>query len=365
MKLGRIIPLTSLAVVIGVVAAATLYSPAPDFPFTEPPPGSPPPVIDLGLGEGTLFGLVVDGDGRPLDGAGVALKDGQRPVYTWTRADGTFELTEVREGPVRILAVALGFQATGFEFESWPQSSEDERLALSLDRPTGAAPELEGLRLADLEGQVGLGTLATEEGLHQLLFTPTGSPSDPGGGFPRRVDVDQEGRFRVPQLSIGEYRVTLLDPQDRGGRGPDLLTAPGEEPLTYTHGDGDGRPPLALASKAGAIQGRVSRAPSAEGSGEQGRAAERSIRGAFVRVERLRDGASALPEGIDPGGRVADGLVDGAHFRAARTDDDGRFRFRGLPPGHYRLSTVAGRAREVTLVEVRPRESLRVELRPR
>lgn len=348
MKLTRIVPLASLATVVGVGLAALVMDPPPDFPFTEPPAGDAPDPPDLGLGEAVLFGRTVDAAGVPVAGAGVTTKSGRRPTTTRSRADGTFELTDLAPGPTRLLVQALGHEATRVDLDPWPATGSDARLDVSVGPRIGALPDPEGLTLTDLRGRVEFGPLATPEDGYELLFTPTNAPDDPTGGFPRRTDVAPDGAFEVIGLQEGEYFVTLLAPEDRGGVAPDLLVLPDGAQRVFTHGAGDGAPPLDLNSSAGAVVGRVRLPAPEEGPGADGEG--RPVRGALVRVERVADGDAPA--------------VDAADFRATRTDPDGRFVVRDLPPGAYRIRAFAGEddARTEVRIEVRSVATAELEL---
>jgi len=349
MKLTRIVPLASLATVVGVGLAALVMDPPPDFPFTEPPAGSAPAPPDLGLGEAVLFGRTVDADGAPVAGAGVTTKSGRRPSTTRSRADGTFELTDLVEGPTRLLVQALGHEATRVDLDAWPRTADDARLDVFVGPRIGALPEPEGLALTDLRGRLEFGPLATPEDGYELLFTPTNAPDDPTGGFPRRTDVAPDGAFEVIGLQEGEYAVTLLAPEDRGGVAPDLLAPADGTQRVFTHGAGDGAPPLDLTSSAGALVGRVRLPAPDDDLGGDG--IGRPVRGALVRVERI------APEGTP--------AVDATRFRATRTDPDGRFVARDLPPGEYRVRAFAGEddARTEVRVEARSVATAELELR--
>lgn len=326
MKLTRIVPLASLATVVGVGLAALVMDPPPDFPFTEPPAGDAPEPPDLGLGDAVLFGRAVDAEGAPVGGAGVTTKSGRRPTTTRSRADGTFELTDLAPEPTRVLVQALGHEATRVDLDPWPETSADARLDVFVGPRIGDLPDPEGLTLTDLAGRVEFGPLATPEDGYELLFTPTNAPDDPTGGFPRRTDVAPDGAFEVIGLQEGEYVVTLLAPEDRGGLAPDLLVLADGTQRVFTHGAGDGAPPLDLTSSAGAVVGRV-RLPAPEDDLE-GTPGGRPVRGALVRIERV------VPADAPS--------VDATGFRATRTDPDGRFVVRDLPPGDYRVRAFAG-----------------------
>jgi hypothetical protein len=324
-----VVPLAALTVVLGVLAAAILTDPPLDFPFSEPPPGAPIPSVDLALGDLTLSGRVVGPDDAPVDGAGVSLKERDRPVWTWSSSDGAFALPELDAGPKRVLVTALGLQATAFDIELGPEGADP--VVLKLEREIVPPEVPEGLALQDLRGKIDLGPLAGPEGGFEVLFQPLLSPSELGGGFPRRVAVDREGRFEAPLLQQGGYRVILLAPDDRGASGPDLLSTGAKDVITIQHGADGETGELELASKAGLLQGTVT-AP-ATGADE----ADRPVRGALVRAE---------PLSVDPDETRRGTLVLGADdFRATRTDPAGRFVLRHLRPGRYRVTVVAGRAR--------------------
>ncbi len=343
-RILSVVPLASLTVVLGVLAAAVLTDPPLDFPFSEPPPGAPIPSVDLSLGDLTLGGQVVGPDGAPVDGAGVSLKEGARPVWTWTSADGTFALPELDAGPKRVLVTALGLQATAFDVELGP--SEAEPVVLKLDREIVAPEVPEGLALQDLRGRIHLGPLASPEDSFELLFQPLLSPSELGGGFPRRVAVDREGRFEAPLLQEGGYRVILLAPDDRGAGGPDLLSTGAQDVVTIQHGADGETGQLELVSQAGSLIGTVT-AP-ATGADE----ADGPIRGALVRAE---------PLSADPDEPRRGTLVLGADdFRATRTDPEGRFVLRHLRSGRYRVTVVAGRARRQSDILVPAGEAVEV-----
>lgn len=324
-----LIPLAALTVVFGVVAAAVLTDPPLDFPFSEPPPGAPMPPVDLSLGDQTLEGRVVGPDGAPVDGAGVSLREGTRPVWTWTASDGTFALPELKSGPKRVLVTALGLQATAFEVELDPAAPAP--VTLELKRRIVAPEVPDELALQDLRGQVDLGPLADPAGGYELLFRPLLPPSDLAGGFPRRVSVDTTGRFDAPLLQEGDYRVILLAPQDRGGSGPDLLSTGEDDVITLQHGADGATGELRLASLAGAIRGTVT----ARATGGDG--VERPLRGALIRAEPLTEAEAATGE--------SSVVLEADDFRATRTDPEGRFVLIDLRPGRYRVTVVAGRTR--------------------
>ncbi|MEM1449331.1 MAG: carboxypeptidase-like regulatory domain-containing protein [Planctomycetota bacterium] len=357
MKLIRIVPLASLALVLFVAAVAFLTDPQLDFPFSEPPEGGALPPVDLALGTLSLQGVIVDEEGNPVDGAGVSTTDAGRPVWTWTDATGSFVLDELRAGEHEVLVAAHRFQSTAFDVEV---TDAGEPITLTLDRPIGEPPSVVGLRLRGLTGTIDLGPYAAIEGGYELLMLPTTSPTDVEGGFPRRVDVAEDGTFEVELMHEGSYRVSLLSPEDRGARSPDLLVDARGRPTLYEHRVDAEAAPLDLASHAGAIRGVVL-GPASRQVGET-TSSRRGLRGALVRAERYtdeRDRTQGAPE--DGGTRERTQAVLLNEFRATQTNEEGRYLLRDLPPGRYRVTVVAGRARRQREVVVPERTAVDVD----
>ena len=339
-RLLTVVPFAALTVVLGVLTVAFLSDPPLDFPFSEPPGGAPIPAVELSMGEHTLVGQVVDPSGAPVDGAGVSLKEGARPFWTWTAADGSFSLAELDAGPKRVLVTALGLQATAFDVELDPAAVDP--VVLHLEREIVAPEVEEGLLLQDLSGRVDLGPLAGAEAGYELLFMPLLPPSELGGGFPRRVALDPSGRFEARLLHEGDYRVVLLAPQDRGGKGPDLLSSNSGDIVTLQHGADGATGEVRYASVAGAIRGTVT-APATRPD-----AVDRPVRGALIQAEPFAGGR--------PDRTGAASAVKADDFRATRTDPEGRFVLSDLRPGKYRVTVVAGRARRQSDIVVPARE---------
>lgn len=339
----KIIPLASLALVGSVVVAAAFYDPPSDFPYTEPPEGPPLEAPDLQVGRVTFHGVVTAQDGAPLEGAGVSLDQNGRPYFTWTRADGRFELDELSPGPAEVRVVALGFQATSFAVDELGRTSAAAPYPLALLRPVGAPPPVPEMALGDLQGTVVFGPHATPRRGYELLLAPTAAPEDPTGGFPRRILLDETGTFEVHALQEGEYRAILLAPEDRGGREPDLLARGDSDGVTFRFEAGDELPPLTLESTAASVTGRAfTTGADAESLG---------VRSALIRAEPIVEGDAGR-------GRPSS---DRSMFRATRTDADGRYVLRDLVPGRYRISLVAGLTREERTIELQPGDSMRVE----
>lgn len=348
MSLLRIVPSLSLGLVLGALTISTCSDPPVDFPYTEPPEGAPPPPVELPLGEVTFHGRVVDAEGQPVDGAGVSLDQRGRPFYAWTDADGRFTLSEVWPESVRVRVVALGFMATALDDTDLTGTSADAPRELVLTRRISEPPRSTEMRLADLEGLVRLpeGASPAPEDPYELLLVPNSAPTDPGGGFPRRAPLSPEGRFRIDLLHEGTYRAVLLAPEDRGGRGPDLLVGPDGAPRILEHSAGSELSGVELVATAGRVRGRVSGATSADDP----EAASPAVRGALLRAERVV-------------GEASDGRpqVDRSAFRAARSDDQGRFELSDLAPGPYIVTMVAGRRREERRVEIEERGEIVLE----
>ncbi len=385
MNLRQIIPLASLATVCVVLAISALHDEPLGMEFTVPPQDADIPDVDLGLGTMALRGLLVDEQGQPVPDAGVTAEQSGRPIWAWSKSDGTFQLSELRPGPLLLRVVALDFEATQFNVVIEDFTAGETRATLTLDRPIGDPPQPPPLNLGDLTGSVSFGPLAEPELGYEVLLQPTTAPTDPNGGFPRRVRVGADGSFRVDLLHAGEYRVILLSPDDRGGRGPDLLQRADESPRTMTHETGGDSPRLELIATMGGVTGRIvagQTTATAPGEGANDASAPTPIRGALVKIERLGESLasteawrknrptpgtnSASPKASDStdsdAGVQRDETVNKVTFRAVRSDENGDFRLRDLPPGRYRLTLVAGRERRSREVTVPEREVVTVNV---
>ena len=348
MSLLRIVPSLSLGLVLGALTISTCSDPPVDFPYTEPPEGEPPPPVELPLGEVTFHGRVVDAEGQPIDGAGVSIDQRGRPFYAWTDANGRFTLSEVWPESVRVRVIALGFMATALDGTDLTGTSADAPRELVLTRRISEPPRPAEMRLADLEGLVRLpeGASPAPEGSYELLLVPTSAPTDPGRGFPRRAPVAPGGEFRIDLLHEGTYRAVLLAPEDRGGRGPDLLAGTDGAPRIVEHAAGSELGGLELVATAGRVRGRVSGAANADDL----EADPPAVRGALLRAERIL-------------GETSDGRprVDRSTFRAARSDKEGRFELSDLAPGPYLVTMVAGRRHEERRIEIPERGEVVLE----
>lgn len=398
MKLRHIIPLASLGTVCIVFAISALHDDPLGMEFTVPPQDADIPSVDLGLGAHTFRGLLVDEAGKPVPDAGITTEQAGRPIWAWSSGDGTFLLNELRPGPLLLRVVALGFEATHFNVvvegaagsnpagDASPAS--DEPMTLTLSAPIGDPPKPPALVLGDLKGAVAFGPLAEPDLGYELLFQPTTAPTDPSGGFPRRVRVGADGAFRVDLLHAGEYRVVLLSPDDRGARGPDLLQRADGAQRTMTHETGGDTPQLELVATMGGVTGRIVASQPLESEAASGANAPTPpspIRGALVRIERYveskesaelwRQSASrhysisdAAPTEPDPtsddpeASWRGDDTVNKVTFRAVRSDENGDFRLRDLPPGRYRLTLVAGRERRAMDITVDERDIVTVNV---
>ncbi|MEE2941237.1 MAG: carboxypeptidase-like regulatory domain-containing protein [Planctomycetota bacterium] len=342
MNLLRLVPSLSLGIVLGALLISTCSDPPVDFPYTEPPEGAPPPPVELPMGDVTFHGRVVDLEGQPIDGAGVSLDQRGRPFYAWTDADGRFTLSELWPEGVRVRVIALGFMATALDGTDLTGTSADAPRELVLTRRISEPPRPAEMRLADLEGLVRLpaGASAAPEDSYELLLVPTTAPTEPGGGFPRRAPVAPGGEFKIDLLHEGTYRAVLLAPEDRGGRGPDLLAGPDGAPRIVEHTAGNELGGMELVATAGRVRGLVS----GPASTDDLEAAPPAVRGALLRAERIV-------------GETSDGRprVDRSNFRAARSDEDGRFELTDLAPGPHLVTMVAGRRREERRVEISER----------
>ena len=348
MRLSRIIPLTSLGIVAAVLVSGALHDDPLGMEFTAPPQNTDIAMVDLGLGDLTLRAILVDTDGEPVPDAGITTEQGGRPAWTWTGRDGSFELGDLRPGPLLLRVVALGFKASQFTVTldsetDAPIAAERERRTLTLDRRIGPPPVPPTLALADLDGSVQLGPLATPELGYELLFQPVTAPTDPAGGFPRRTLVAPDGSFHVDMLHAGRYRAILLSPDDRGAKEPDLLQTANGEPRTFSHEIGGDTPRLSLIATMGAVTGRAFKTVPNGGEGTGEVVVSIAIRGALVKIERLT-GSDPAPDSKE--------AVDRVTFRATRSDKDGRFEIHDLQPGRYRLQLVAGRDRRTIDVTI-------------
>lgn len=238
--------------------------------------------LDLILPAGhEVAGRVVDRDGRPVSGAGLALfLDGSpREQEAVGGEDGAFSFPRVADGVYTLRAEREGYRTSETASAVRVAGAPRRDLEVRLDRGTRIAGRLLGLDLYDLaEVEV---RAAREDG---------------SGETPGRVSYD--GAYEVTGLDAGDWVVTAtLRGGEREGRGRALLE-PGAEEAKLDIELGRGL----------TLTGRV-------------------IYGGAPLA-----GADLTLRGLDVSG-----------FRPVTTDWEGGFRLADLRPGSYRLQVVSRR----------------------
>lgn len=274
--------------------------------------------------------------GRLVDPLGTAVPEAlvyARPlgVPTWdvSDAEGRFELFWPEAGSGEPTRARLAIAARGFPpIEHEAVREPEERVITLPERESTPAP-LPRVTPAPLAGRV---VPARADDVppyaYEVLLVPVDPPETFGPAVLRRATCDPDGRFALPDLAAGSYRVHVLPAWAAGGTWPDVL---GSE-VRFDH---DAQTPreLMLALAEGAISGTLA-----------------------DRRGRTIEGALLLLSPVDQPGRL---------WPPATSDTRGGFLIEDLPAGSYRLFVEAGDARvEDVVVEVRAGQRSEVAVPP-
>ena len=339
----------------------------PPVSWIEPPalqvvPGQDPLELRLVPGH-ELGGRVLDADGAPVAGARVRVRwptddegvAGLREPQGKTDEQGAFHLSRLRAGPLTLVV-------EGESFASWPYRRV----------------ELEGVEVDTLDL-----VLRLERGrdLAGVVVDPEGIPVERGSvsiwgrreGRPptfQSVSVDENGRFVVPEIEPGTYELVGSGGSEFAPSARTAVVVPAEDVRLVLgrtwllHGTVVGRPDV---QKQLRFLYHAGGEPQLEGIGYAD-AGPFSFR---VRTDRIgtlllrieETGEYALIENVKPGsgphrlvpkagwaieGRIEGGPIDAGSHQVSGLDTrgirirapvqaDGTFRFRGVPPGVYRL----------------------------
>jgi protocatechuate 3,4-dioxygenase beta subunit len=349
----------------------------PSDPRQEPPPGrqGPPLVLTL-TPAGSIPGRVVDAAGQPLGGAQITariLSTGFSQKGTWSRADGRFRLSRLPPGNLfALIATHDGFAPASVKAD-----------ALSSPRPVRIVMERGATvlgKVLDPEGQpvpgaaLDLRTYRDDGSIQRLLGASAGkAASDPAGSF--AIPHLGSGRFElrvtrsgfatlsVPEIEVaaGAARVDLGPlTLARGSVIEGRVTDPAGAPLPEAQVTPTSAPdPLASGFS-------VSDIPPETSTDSEGHFRFEDLRrGARfgLRVERSGFIPATIPAveaptpeplrielkaGRTVAGRVKSpegGPVPQAEVRVSSssglTDEEGRFRIAGIPPGVDELTVNA------------------------
>lgn len=319
-----LVPLATLCVFgVGfVIARATR---PPDRPLdVTPPPEAELPGIVLHSRTRALAGSVVGPDGVAIADALVSTIASDEPHWTFTDEHGAFALENLGRGPWTITVTATSHQP-------YTTTLADDGASAVLRLPDAARsyPRLAPHLVAPLDGVVAAPGGSNLAGL-EVLFTPKASLEEIDAPFPRRVQCDSGGKFRVPDLQAGEYTVIVLPEWAQNGSWPDLARPLGAAPTEYVHAAEGGT--LALALAAGAVHGVVADQE------------HLPLAGALVLVSSESSPAQVWPP--------------------ATADGEGAFTVLDLPAGRYVVSVRAGSGAHTAVAEVKPRETTDLALPP-
>lgn len=318
--------LLALLVGLAVEHLGNDHSALPSFTPARPPAFEAMRVPEA---EGVLRGRVLaapEGGGQPVADASVYVRSGGIPHWTFTDAEGSFELTRLpaflADEENTAVVLAWGHPPSSFEVAFGDQERE---LVLPAQPPP--LPTLPEVERAPIEGRV-LGARAawgSSDG-YEIVFSPAVPANVLQGPVERRIASDASGAFTVEDLALGAYRVSVLPTWARGGTWPDLVAEVSRD-LDHTRDTTS----LELELSAGAVEGPI-----------------------WDTSPKAVEGALVLLVDADQPTRI---------WPPAVSDEGGRFRIRALPPGRYLLTARAGEgSSEEIRVEVRPGEVTRLEL---
>lgn len=298
-----------------------------------------PPVRDTRpaapVATGTIAGVVVadDGEGRPLRRARVTLNgsvlDMGRSVIT--ADDGAFVFERVPPGRFTVAAAKDGYVALSYGSRrtgrpgTGIQIAEHQSVRLTLRLPRGAV--ITGT-VSDVDGLPAQGIPVTV--LARRYLGPQGEPRYVSAGTPLSTLSDDRGVYRIYGLPAGEYIVAAQPAGRQGG----LANA---EVRTVSRGViSDKSLAMTQVFHPGATDpGRATRVTVAAGEEHGGT----DIQLQYVPLATV-SGTVTAPPGWNPASVTivrADGLSGFDWMLRAAADGDGRFTFRSVSPGQYRV----------------------------
>jgi hypothetical protein len=305
-RLLTLLPLIGLVLLAALVAVAL----RPQEPYAYPGDGQPladelplPKVRDMSA---HLSGRVLDASGEGVaDASLVVLQDG-RVHWTYSSQGGGFDLPGLSQGVLEVALDHRRYPATLMEAVAGPTPidlvlppAHDEGPSVSLPEGVDFSARIQSADTADLTG-------------FEVALAPSAAPSMPGTGRPRRARTDREGRFRMADLTPGEYLVRVIPPGHPGATWPDLLADLDGPALRFTHPQES----MTFNTVAGTVAGTFHAAD------------DHYPGGALV---QLRPRGASGPD-ASPMGRILVG----------RTAADGSFNIPHVPPGAYRAELVSG-----------------------
>lgn len=339
--------------------------------------------LDPGLG---VSGRVIGEDGAPLAGARLALR-GEGPSSGEARsgADGRFEIGGLVDGTYQLAAQKEGFAPSvlpgGVEVRGAPVAG----LEVVLGRGLSITGELLGVELDDLAqvevsasspaglaldgdvrptGRYRLDGLSPGEWVVAAVVTSTGRRAVVG------VELGPGENGRIVDLDLGAGRTfsgrVLVDGQPAAGARLRLhggvpwaggTATTGHDGSFRVEGVEPGDYELEITQASAGLRHREPQAL----TGDEHRTIE--ITTAHL-AGRVAEKASGEPlAGVSLRLEAAEGPVDGLPPRAGTSDADGRFSYRRLTAGAYRLvAEKAGYAPARAVVEVRSGEATETEL---
>lgn len=276
-----------------------------------------------------LRGRLVDPHGSAVADALVYARPLGVPVWDTSDAEGRFELFWPQASGAEPTRALLAIAARGFPPIEHEAARGAEELVIALPERETTPPPLPRVVPAPLAGRV-VPARADDAPPYafEVLLMPVDPPEVFGPAVQRRVLCDPDGRFALPDLAAGSYRVHVLPAWAAGGTWPDVL---GGE-VRFEHDPASPRE-LVLPLAEGAIAGTLA-----------------------DRRGRTIEGALLLLTPVDQPGRL---------WPPATSDPRGGFLIEDLPAGSYRLFVEAGDARvEDVVVEVHAGQRSEVAVPP-
>lgn len=195
-------------------------------------------------GAHALRGVVTSDTGEPVHEALVLIVALDRPIWAYTTPDGAFELAGLPEGRHDVAIAAFGWEP--IEVAVDVPASDPVELRFGPARPP--LETLPVIERSDLAGRLVPAAGCPVAGC-EVVLDPAAETPPLSGLLRRRVVTDAFGRFALPGLAHGEYRVVALAPNTLAGLEPALAEMP------LSHGANAGAGELVLELQCTALRG--------------------------------------------------------------------------------------------------------------